>query len=225
MVRYLWRREIGYGLHYLNKHNPECALKHFRFALSACPVSNRNELNRILYFLGVTLKRLGLNGPAVKSWSAGRTLYRGGYASVMYQRHVNQYGMAKQASVELDDWNAFYSIQLERYVTSKRSRKLGSEGERDMIWDLIYDNWVVLLQSGILTNKSVCEKWRIFSQQEIIFPFFNVPISPSKEPIRVDFQEKSKVELDDPCPCHSGLSFLKCCGRTKSEEEIVYGVF
>ncbi|MBN2511172.1 MAG: SEC-C domain-containing protein [Spirochaetales bacterium] len=225
MVRLSFKKEAEWGIRLLNKHNPQAALKHFRLALNECPVNRRRELDLILYYLGITLKRLGMSGSAVKSWSAGRNIYRSGHSTLMYRRHVNQYGMVKQSSEELDDWNAFYSIQLERYLSSKYSRKLGSEGERDMIWDLIYDNWVVLQQSGVLYGKTACEKWRIFNSQEIIFPFFHVPDHHSRQNIPVNFREKKKIQPSDPCPCNSGMPYFQCCGRTKSEEELFYGLF
>lgn len=225
MVRRDWNRAFKTGVLYLTKHQPQYAIKHFKQALRFCPVYNKRDLNTILYYLGISLKKLGLPGSAVKSWGTGKKVYRHGLASLMYHRFINGYGMVKQATSELDDWNAYYSIQLQRYLNSKRSRKFGSEGEKDMIWDLIYDHWVRLLQSERLEGLGPCKKIELFRQETIVFPYFNVPDFQKKAEILVDFHKKSKIDPNAPCPCHSGLSYIQCCGRTKSEEELYYGVF
>ncbi|WP_319414683.1 hypothetical protein [Marispirochaeta aestuarii] len=75
---------------------------------------------------------------------------------------MNDYGMLRQMSSELDDWNAFYSVQLKKYLESKRSRKIGSQGEKDMIWDLIFEYCRVFSAPGYSGGKATAKSWLFF---------------------------------------------------------------
>ena len=219
-----WKSAYSRGKRHLAHHRPRIALEEFRAALRICPVAERRDLARILFFLGIALRKVGLPSSALKSWVTARNVGKRSSYARMAARFINDYGMLRQMSSDLDDWNAFYAVQLKKYLESKRSRKLGSQGEKDMIWDLIYEYWLGIRKSGVLEGKSNSEKLNLFADIEIIFPFFTPPEERS-EVIQVDFQKKTRPKADDPCPCHSGLSFGKCCGRTPAEEELLYGHF
>ena len=217
-------RSFRTGRRFLARHRPQIALEYFRKALHSCPVDERQELVRTLFYIGIVLKQVGLPSSALKTWLTARGLHKRSYAGRMADRYMNDYGMLRQMSSELDDWNAFYSVQLKKYLESKRSRKIGSQGEKDMIWDLIFEYWQGILRSGVLRGKSNSEKLALFSDVEIIFPYFSLPAE-KHEIIQVDFFSRSRVSPDDPCPCHSGLPYGQCCGRIKCDEELLYGLF
>jgi protein-disulfide isomerase-like protein with CxxC motif len=143
----------------------------------------------------------------------------------MVERFANWYGMEKQTDPQLDDWKAFFSIQLARYLEKKSTRKLGTVAERDMITDLIYDYWKELKKSGILEEKEYGEKLDIFKEVEIIFPSLVVPDEGKNQPIPVDFRRKQHVNSTDRCHCGSGLPYSVCCGRTPGLDELECGIF
>jgi hypothetical protein len=187
-------------------------------------VENRRDLAKILFYLGISLRKVGLPSSALKSWVTARNVGKRAYVGRMADRFINDYGMLRQMTSEMDDWNAFYAVQLKKYLQSKRSRKIGSQGEKDMIWDLIYEYWQGMRHSGVLRGKSNSDKLGLFSAVEIIFPYFEAP-EPANEVIQVDFFSKERPNVDDPCPCRSGIPYGKCCGRIPADEELLYGLF
>ncbi len=215
------------GKRLLAHHRPGVALEYLRQSVKRCPVSQRNDLVMRLFYLGIALKKVGMPSSALKTWKTARTVAPRSYAGRMADRFINDYGMLRQPNQELDDWNAFYAIQLKKYLSSKRSRKIGSQGEKDMIWDLIYEYWQGIIHSGVLRSKGLCEKLELFASIDIIFPYFSVPDDPDENGgiITVDFHKHNRVNGSDPCPCRSGLSYSQCCGRTIAEEELLFGLF
>ncbi|MBN1685815.1 MAG: SEC-C domain-containing protein [Spirochaetales bacterium] len=221
-----WRIAYARGKAFLSLHDPERALKSFEQALAECPVGRSKELGKILFFLGVTLKKLGLSGCALRSWSAARKLDKHNFSDKFLERFTNRYGMIRQETPELDDWNAFYSIQLGRYLATKRSKKIGTDAENDMIWDLIREGWNELRQSVDLSILSSCERLALFGNYRIVFPFFSVPAAQeSYESIPVDFTRQRRISFDDKCLCGSGLPYRLCCGRIPCKDELAGGIF
>ena len=212
------------GKRLLAHHQPRVALEYLKEAVKKCPVEDRQELVYRLFYLGIALKKVGLPSSALKTWITARGVYRRSYAGRMAERFLNDYGMLRQENCELDDWNAFYAIQLKKYLESKRSRKIGSQGEKDMIWDLIFEYWQGIQHSEVLNGKSCSEKIELFESVEIIFPFFSIPSGKSGV-IHVDFHGGNKIKGSDPCPCRSGLDYAQCCGRTPADEELLFGLF
>lgn len=216
----VWQIAYSRGKTFLAKHRLEGAMKSFEAAIASCPVDRAKELSKIMYYLGVTLNRLGMSSCALKSWSTAHRLYRKGYAGVFLRRFSNGYGMAKQESEQLDDWKAFHAVQLARYLSMKKSRQLGTDAEKDVIWELIVDGWKEIQNSFELSALSTGEKLKLFRAFEIVFPSFTVPENAGEEPIAVDFARKKKLDLDDHCFCGSGLPYRLCCGRTPGEDEL-----
>ncbi|HUV07266.1 MAG TPA: hypothetical protein VMX75_06020 [Spirochaetia bacterium] len=220
-----WELETRKGVKNLSRHKPEAALKCFYAALRDCPVSQTRELSRILFYLGITLKRLGCLDGAIKSWLGSQRLTKDYYSLKMIKRFANFYGMERQRSEALDDWRAFYSIHMVRYLNGKRTKRFCCKAERDMIKDLIGDSWKSLKMRGILKDKSPEEKKRVFRGVRIVFPFLLLHENQDNPIIHVDFHNKRLVEPGDRCPCGSGLSFMGCCGRLPGETELQSGIF
>ena len=80
--------------------------------------------------------------------------------------------MAKQDTEEKDDWQAFYSIQVMRYLKAFNKRTPANQAERDMLKDIIHSQWEKLKDSGILEDKSAEKKSEIFKHIRIDFPLF-----------------------------------------------------
>jgi tetratricopeptide (TPR) repeat protein len=172
-----WMLYFKRGLKRLSRHQPECALKYFKAAIKECPVNQGADLASILFYTGVVLKKIGLHDEAVRSWHASWEMRKNALSVRHLKRFSNEYGMAKQGLSELDDWRAFYSLQLNRYLRSKRSRTLGTLAEQDMIRDLISDAWQDLKKSGALAGKGTTEKLGAFKSVHIMFPFFVAPVN------------------------------------------------
>jgi hypothetical protein len=133
--------------------------------------------------------------------------------------------MARQATCEQDDQQAFYGVQLSRYIRSKRSHKLGTRAEIDMIAELIDEYWAGLRKSRVLDEKSVEEKLRFFRDTLIVFPYLSVPTAVKTEDLAVDFGHGRRIGATDRCVCGSGLPYRLCHGRTPGTDEILLGKF
>jgi urease accessory protein UreE len=66
--------------------------------------------------------------------------------------------MEKMACEELDDWTAFASVHLSRYLMAKHRKRFATAAERDMVIDLIRDHWLALGASGALAGKTSSRK-------------------------------------------------------------------
>lgn len=219
--------QLRRGVRELSRHNPESALKRFEAALNSCPVEDRECLEKVFYYLGFTLLRLGRPNGAVRSYrAAARLRKRPSHSSKMLRRFVNDYGMVRQSSSDLDDWRAFHSIHLERYLRSKRTRRVTSDAEADMIRDLISDYWKRIAAQGLLEGKCPQEKLKLFQSVNIVFPFYVTYSEASGDKIiPVDFLSKSRLSGTERCRCGSGIPYMMCCGRTHGTEELIRGTF
>gem|GEM_PF-5857949 len=83
-----------------------------------------------------------------------------------------------------EDWRRFYVIQLHQYLSVKRSGRLGSQAEGDMIRDLLAVYWEEILASGVLAGMGLFEKIRMFHDIQIDFPFIEVPAPEGFIPFR-----------------------------------------
>ena len=214
---YSWQRKIRKGIHYLSKHNADKAITLFREALEECPVSQTKDMSRLLFYMGITLKRLGCLSGAIQSWLSSLRLNKDRYAMEMIQRYSNCYGMERQETEELDDRGAFHSIQLSRYLRSKRNGRFSSEAEQDMVTDLITEHWTRLIAEHCLDDKTPEEKKCIFQRVRIVFPFVLLPEELGSDVIQGDFRRRRRMHAHDRCYCGSGLPFLACCGRIQRQ--------
>lgn len=219
-----WRSSFHQGVRHLARHDAAGALPLFSRALQDCPSSQADDLTRVLYYLGITLKRLGYGNSAVRSWTASLRMKRKKHTRQLLERFANSYGMVKQGCGEQDDWQAFHSIQLLRYLRGFNRSSLTSSSERHMLAEIIHSYWEKLRDSGALAGKSCAEKMEVFQSVRIDFPLFCMDVG--RDPVlRVDFSRGCKVRAGDSCPCGSGLAFLACCGRTPGEDELTIGLF
>jgi hypothetical protein len=221
-----WARHYDRGLTYLSRHRPVDAVKALQAALEECPPSKSRDLYKICLFLGVALQRMGFPQSAIKSWISCQRLNKRGPTRKMLTRYTNCYGMERQGTSEADDWQAFSSIQIARYLLGKNKRAFSTQAEQDMIADLIRDSWGSLRASTDFGGMSGCEKIEAFRAVRIVFPTV-VLLEPHLDGpvIAVNFQTKQRVGLSDRCSCGSGMPFMLCCGRTPGKEELLSGSF
>jgi hypothetical protein len=221
-----WLRHYGRGLTSLARHRASDAVKSLQEALEQCPPSRSRDLYKICLFLGVALQRAGFPQSAIKSWTSCQRLNKRGPTRKMLSRYTNCYGMERQGSSDADDWQAFSSIQIARYLMGKNKRAFSTEAEHDMILDLIRDSWGELRSSVDMREMSSCGRLEAFRAVRIVFPAV-LPAEPvMQDPvIAVNFQTKQRVRLADRCSCGSGMPFMLCCGRTPGREELLSGSF
>ena len=219
-----WTVDFHRGIRHLSGHDPAGAVTFLSRAVHNCPVSRSDELTKALYYLGIALRRLGYSNSAIRSWVISQKMKKSKHTRALLQRFCNDYGMAKQECESQDDWQAFYSIHLMRYLRGFKKRTLSDRSEQAMLTDIIREAWSQLLSSGALEGRSAEEKYEIFQSTNIDFPLFY--FSRLHDPVvRVNFSEGRRIRPGDLCPCGSGLQYRCCCGRNPGEDEISIGLF
>jgi hypothetical protein len=214
-----WRIETDLGLLDLARHRPRSALGHLANAVKGCPERRTAELARILFYLGVTMRKLGCTNPALRSWIAGHRLVKRGLAGKMLARYANEYGMERQESADEDDWQAFLSVQLGRYLGARPAGTFQSEPERRLVTDLIRSYWIDLRKRYDLAVMCAADKCALFRRVRVEFP--SVVRAHDASAIQVNFPAGRRVGPDDRCVCGSGRAFRECCGRTKGLDELL----
>ncbi len=212
-------RDFRKGKRALARHRPDLALRGFRTAADSCPAARAGELARYLYWLAVALLRLDKPELALKSLASAQKLRPKGHARSAYLARINDYGMTRRASPELDDFYAYYSVQACSYLNRKRSGRFDSNAEKDAITRLIGEAWRSLSQSGALAGKSPGNKFEYFKNNPIEFPFLSIGAPMPGRVIAADFRRGSRLKAEDPCSCGSGLRYILCCGRGSTTHE------
>jgi len=213
-----WKKQLKKGQVFLSKQELQKALKCFESAVTDCPVSSRSGLDKSLFYLGITLKRLGRTDSAIRCWHIANKIKKDGYSTKMIHQHSNP-------SIE-DDKEAFIRIQIEKYLEMKIVNRFCSAAEKDVVLEIILNYWLELRSNGDLDHLSSANKMNFFKNQIIIFPFSNISyIENNSTVIFADFDSGKQISLNELCSCGSGLQKNQCCGRIKFSEELGVGDF
>jgi len=231
----VWEHKLKKGKWALKQHEPKCALPYLQQALKHCPVKESVYLEKILFYMGITLIQLGQNEPGKKTWDLAQRVRKNGFSSKMLKRFINSYGnsygkvtpyaVAERPNREKEDKKAFFAIQLARYLNMKKSGTLGTEAEKDMVTELISEHWDILTQTLDLQTKTKNEKYRIFMEYEIIFPFLMIPQEGQNKKNNGNLGKDFVFKTEKLCLCGSGLPFSACCGRSFELKRILSGNF
>lgn len=204
------------GLRELAMHRPDRAIGTLRQAVDAIPPSCSDELSHALYWLSVALLRLDKRELAIKSLASAQKLRRRGYARRVYLRNVNEYGMPKQPTAELDDFYAFMNIQLAAYLAKKPRNRFDSNQERETIFKILLDAWKSLKSGSLLDGHDCGEKLVLFRRLRPSFPSFGMGAE-RRAIIRPSFGlGLAPAGASSRCVCGSGLPYTQCCGRVSS---------
>ncbi len=206
-------RNFRAGIRSLARHDTQAALRFLRSAVDACPPGRHAALARYLYWLSIPLLRLGKSELAVKSLVSAQKLEPRGPARRLYRHMVNEYGMVSTGCADKDDFRAFFSIQLRRYLGSRPGGRFRTEAERDAVARIIADAWIGLAGSDSLSEKSCSDKLEFFRAIEIPFPFRFLD---KAKVLPGNFRRGTLQKPDARCSCGSGLPYRQCCGRTQS---------
>jgi len=204
------------GRRALAAHEPVAALRSLREAVDGCAATNRMELARRLYWLSIALRRLGKDGLAIKALSSAQRLAPRGTARSMYMHLANDYGMPRAACQEHDDYRAFCSIHIRRYLEGTYARRFSSQTEAEEALKIIADAWLRIQAQAEIGEASCMEKIKLFHDTSIEFPMLRSMERVQRgRVIQADFLHGRTVGADDRCPCGSGLPYRQCCGRTR----------
>jgi tetratricopeptide (TPR) repeat protein len=220
-----WQIEMQKGRAQLSRHDAARAIKTLAYALKLCPPEACGCSSEILFYMGISLKRLGYFSSALKLWISAYRIRKQKKIRKMIDRYANGYGMLKQATEELDDRNAFFAVQIRRYLDKKTSRKFTTLAEQDVVFELINDYWKNILLRAIIKGKNIGEKREIFHKIQIPFPYLVMPQHIGDTVFSVNFNSEARVSDQNRCYCGSGLTFAMCCGRTPAVDELLSGVF
>lgn len=207
------------GLQELARHRPDKALVILREVVEAIPPACNDELSRALYWLSVALLRLDKRDLAIKSLSSAQKLRRRGFARQLYLRTINEYGMPRQPTPELDDFYAFMNIQMAAYLVKKPTKKFSSYAERETVLKILMDTWKQITAQGLLLDCECGEKLIIFRKIKPSFPEFGF-LSQNRRSAVLTFTSTNAIKPTQRCPCGSGLPYSQCCGRVKSVTEL-----
>ncbi|MDC7232583.1 MAG: SEC-C domain-containing protein [Spirochaetales bacterium] len=135
---------------------------------------------------------------------------------------LNEYGMTSSFSESDADFNAFLSVQLERYLKRKTVKRFCSDVERDVIVQIISDSWVEFLKNRELGQMDTDQKISSYYAFTLVFPYF---VAEEESLISVDFRSNSVLKGEDLCSCGSGVPFRQCCGGIKSLGDLLNGSY
>ena len=230
-----WQLDYIRGRRWLRRHRPVVALRYFERAIENAPFtrrvpspaapSNRTTLASLFAYFAIALQKAGMPNRAHGSRiEATRLVKRGAHRRIVVRRS-NEYGMARQPTTVSDDKHAFYGAQLAHYVRSKKSHRLGTRAEIDMVAELIDDAWCELRDTIDLPRLTADQKLKLFENTLVVFPFLSVPETMKTHDVAVDFGNGTRLEPGDRCTCGSGLLFRLCHGRTPGADEALIGRF
>ncbi len=206
------------GIYELAHHRPAKALALLRQSVEITPPSCENDLSKALYWLSIALLRLDQRELAVRSLANAQKIRRQSYARKVYVRNINEYGMLKRPTRELDDLYAFVSIQLSSYLLKKPQHRFGSQAEHSAVLKLILETWKQLKDSDEFKSLECGEKLLLFRKLKIDFPIFG------SYSTSVRYSERFAMNIASvgmrTCSCGSGLPFEQCCGRVQGLSEI-----
>ena len=162
-----WKSEFFKGRKCIISKDLRGALDHLHRSLKNCPIDNEVEIADIFFNLGIAFRKLGFLLPALRSWDASVCANKKGSAALLLERIFPGNRLS-------EDKSNFYLIQTLKYLNVKKSGKIESEAEQDMIIDLIDIYWEQVVDSGILYGHCQSEKMIIFKDIEIDFPFIDL---------------------------------------------------
>jgi len=212
------------GKRALSAHDAVTALRLLRTAVDGCSADRRAVLERRLYWLSIALRRLGKDGLAVKALSSAQRLSPRGQARDAYKHFANEYGMPRASCSEHDDYRAFCSIQVRRYLERVPDRRFSHQAEIDTVLTTIADAWLRLRNASAYRHDTCDDKLNTYREVVIDFPALRtgVGINPCRT-IAADFFQGRAIRPDDRCACGSGLPYRMCCGRTRLPYETEHG--
>jgi len=158
------------SLRLLSSHRPQKAIAPLQKAVALCTLEDRAQLERALYWLSIALMRVGRTNLAIKALANARRVVPRGHSAALYKRLTNDYGMPRSACCDHDDYRAFFSIQVRRYLGTVPGAKFTDRLEMDTVLEMIAASWLRFKRAHDLSQFRSCEKVGLYEQFRIQFP-------------------------------------------------------
>lgn len=217
-----WRQQLRNGRRALRGHRNRSALKFLTAAAASCPAAQRAGLAAALRWLGFACARLGRRDAALRCWVDAQRTHKHPCVARLIRTCSNDHGMPRQGDRLLDDWRAFHSLQLARYVRAKARVPL-APAEADMLRDLLWGHFAELVRNDALRGRDAGQRRRLFAELRVSFPLLLPAAAGTEHVVAVDFVRRRPLLDGDPCVCGSGLPYVVCCGRIPTSDEIAIG--
>lgn len=151
-------------------HDAAAALPYLRLAVDQCPPERRTELSRRLYWLSMALRRLDRQTLAIKALASARQLSPRGPVSRSFYNITNGYGQPRCACEEHDDYRAFFSVQVKRYLWTVPGQRFADNSEMEIVLEVIAKAWLQLQKEISLDGLDCRTKLACFDKYRINFP-------------------------------------------------------
>jgi len=154
----------------LSRHQAQKAIAPLRKAVDLSSITNRVQLERSLYWLSIALIRVGRTALAIKALASARQVMPRGKGAVLYKRLTNDYGMPKSGCCGHDDYRAFFSIQVRRYLATVADGKFASSLEMDTVLEMIAAAWLQFRRSHDIESMECAKKVKLYEGLRLQFP-------------------------------------------------------
>lgn len=204
-------RLFNAGMRALKNHDPASALPLLRASVDALSPDSGGLLAKRLYWLSVSLHKLGRMELSLKALASAQKLAPRGLARKAYCRASNGYGMSRSACAEHDDYRAFFAVHAERYLRTVAGNAFSSREEQEAVMTIIAQAWL-RVKDGLLAGAATCEdKLAAFRSVRLAFP-----VLVAGGCARITAADFGSVPGGFRCPCGSGLPQSRCCGRVQA---------
>ena len=199
----------------------EESLYSFHSLLKECPFEEDEYLSQIFSYLGHILLDFGMDRQALSSLK--KSLRASSCDSIKKEvlSLINSYGMIRNNNSFEDDFKAFISIQIKKYLEIKHQHRFGSKAEADMVMELLLDAWDEIKPLTTSMHSNLLNKLKVFKGYKIDFPIMSVNESTV---IVFNFTTKRVQKREDECICGSGLPYYACCGSVKEPKDYFLGL-
>lgn len=215
-------REIELAENEYSSGQFELSLERFERLAEYCHIEDHYNLSKIFYHIGNILMELGYQDQAIDSWKSSLRINPEGDIHSKVMNCINQYGMHKNRNSGEDDFKAFASIQISKYLKNKVNPRFGNLAEADVVMELIFESWRELSSQLNLSQIRCHRKIPLFEKYRIDFPIYEV-VEQFCE-IEFNFKLKRRVKPSDECNCGSHLPYYACCGAIKEPNRLLDGL-
>lgn len=151
-----YKKLLQNGKELLFRQDVHESMTEFRNALELCPIENKGDMGEILFYLGLALQQLGQATYAERCW-------------------VNAFLVRSSKPVTCEEsWRKFYTVQIKKYIESKRTGRFDTLAEGDMLYDLILMTWESLCCQPVLASLEEDKLLIYYYLVDIPFPDFEV---------------------------------------------------
>ncbi|HBO41980.1 MAG: hypothetical protein A2087_07785 [Spirochaetes bacterium GWD1_61_31] len=136
-----------------------------------------------MYWLAIALRRLARQPLAVKALDSASQLTPRGYIRRSFLAITNGYGQPKCLCEEHDDYRAFFTIQVRRYLATVPGQKFFDATEMEAVLGIIAKAWLGLQRQPDAAGWSCGQKLEFFKNIRVVFPVLRNRVSGSGQQV------------------------------------------